>query len=127
MTKFLVGLEKFLHSLTHSFCRHIVKTFTFLYLFLKQQKVLHLFCRHTTKSIENFGFRCFFCCKNAENGVSQNVGQALTHTVTHTRKCADRFKEHRRGAFAFSPVFLRSFSAHMTCAMKFSIVCAASS
>ena len=43
MTKFLVGLEKFLHSLTHSFCRHIVKTFTFLYLFLKQQKVLHLF------------------------------------------------------------------------------------
>ena len=49
MTKFLVGLEKFLHSLTHSFCRHIVKTFTFLYLFLKQQKVLHLFCRHTTK------------------------------------------------------------------------------
>lgn len=49
MTKFLVGLEKFLHSLTHSFCRHIVKTFTFLYLFLKQQKVLHLFCRHTTQ------------------------------------------------------------------------------
>lgn len=48
MTKFLVGLEKFLHSLTHSFYRHIVKTFTFLYLFLKQQKVLHLFCRHTT-------------------------------------------------------------------------------
>lgn len=63
MTKFLVGLEKFLHSLTHSFCRHIVKTFTFLYLFLKQQKVLHLFCRHTTKSIENFGFRCFFVAK----------------------------------------------------------------
>ena len=28
-----------------------------------------------TKSIENFGFRCFFCCKNAENGASQNVGQ----------------------------------------------------
>ena len=48
MTKFLVGLEKFLHSLTHSFCRHIVKTFTFLYLFLKQQKVLHLFCQHPT-------------------------------------------------------------------------------
>ena len=53
MTKFLVGLEKFLHSLTHSFCRHIVKTFTCLYLFLKQQKVLHLFCRHTTKGYDN--------------------------------------------------------------------------
>ena len=59
MTKFLVGLEKFLHSLTHSFCRHIVKTFTFLYLFLKQQKVLHLFCQHPTKCVDE---RC-----NAEN------------------------------------------------------------
>ena len=53
MTKFLVGLEKFLHSLTHSFCRHIVKTFTFLYLFLKQQKVLHLFCQHPTENSGN--------------------------------------------------------------------------
>ena len=51
MTKFLVGLEKFLHSLTHSFYRHIVKTFTFLYLFLKQQKVLHLFCQHLTEDL----------------------------------------------------------------------------
>lgn len=49
MTKFLVGLEKFLHSLTHSFCRYIVKALTFPYLFLKQQKVLHLFCQHMTK------------------------------------------------------------------------------
>ena len=40
-----------------------------------------------------------FRCKNAGNGVGQNVGQLLTHTVTHTRKCADRFKEHRRGGF----------------------------
>lgn len=40
MTKFLVGLEKFLHSLTHSFCRYIVKALTFPYLFLKRQKVL---------------------------------------------------------------------------------------
>ena len=56
MTKFLVGLEKFLHSLTHSFCRHIVKTFTFLYLFLKQQKVLHLFCQHPTESPETSRF-----------------------------------------------------------------------
>ena len=32
-------------------------------------------CPAAPKSIENFGFRCFFCCKNAENGASQNVGQ----------------------------------------------------
>ena len=25
------------------------------------------------KSIESFGFRCFFCCKNALSGVGQNV------------------------------------------------------
>ena len=42
-----------------------------------------------------------FRCKNAENGVSQNAGQLLTHT----RKCADRFKEYRRGGFVPSPVF----------------------
>ena len=28
-----------------------------------------------TKSIENFGFRCFFCCINALLGVGQNVRQ----------------------------------------------------
>mgnify|MGYP004524166833 CR=1 FL=1 len=49
MTKFLVGLEKFLHSLTHSFCRYIVKALTFPYLFLKRQKVLHLFCQRKAK------------------------------------------------------------------------------
>ena len=46
-----------------------------------------------------------FCCKKAKNGAIQNVGQMLTHTVTHTRKCADRFKEYWRGGFAPSPVF----------------------
>ena len=51
----------------------------------------------------------------------------LTHTVTHTRNYPDRPKEHRRGGFAFSPVFLRLFSAYMTCAMKLPMVCAASS
>ena len=54
-----------------------------------------------------------FCCKNAKNGVSPNVGQLLTHTVTHTRKCADRFKEHRRGGFAFSPLIFYLVT-HMT-------------
>ena len=54
-----------------------------------------------------------FCCKNAENGVSQNVGQTLTHTVTHTRKCADRFKEYRRGSFCFlSGIFASFFCSH---------------
>jgi len=30
-------------------------------------------------------FSMLFCCENAEKGVGQNVGQALTHTVTHKR------------------------------------------
>ena len=81
----------------------------------------------SSKKHRKLRFSVLFCCKNTENGVSQNVGKTLTHTVTHTRKCADRFKEHRRGGFAFSPVILCSFPAHMTCAMKLPIVCAASS
>ena len=35
-----------------------------------------------------------------------------THTVTHTRKCAERVKEHRRGSSVSSPVFLSSFCSH---------------
>ena len=57
-----------------------------------------------------------FRCKNAENGASKNVGQAPTHTVTHTRKCADRLKEYRRGGFAPSPIFLIFFfCSHHLC------------
>ena len=48
----------------------------------------------------------------------------LTHTLTHTRI---GLKSTGEEAFAFSPVFLRLFSAYMTCAMKLPIVCAASS
>ena len=40
---------------------------------------------------------------------------ALTHTLTHTRKCPDRPKEYRRGGFASSPVFLFSFCSHHLC------------
>ena len=48
----------------------------------------------------------------------------LTHTVTHTRKCADRFKEYRRGSFClFSGIF--AFSAYMICTMKLPIFSAA--
>lgn len=73
-----------------------------------------------------------FCCKNAENSVSQNVGQLLTHTVTHMRKCADRFKEHRRGGFAPSPIFLmfcfcshdlRHEAAHRLCGFVLLLPC----
>ena len=58
------------------------------------------------KSIENFGFRCFFAAKTSKI-VWVNC---LTHTLTHTRKYAERAKEHRRGSSVSSPVFL-SFSA----------------
>ena len=48
----------------------------------------------------------------------------LTHTVTHTTKCVERFKEHRRGGFCLlSGIF--AFSAYMTCAMKLPIFSAA--
>ena len=79
------------------------------------------------KSIENFGFRCFFAAKTQKMVWVKMWVNCLTHIVTHKRKCAERAKEHRRGGFAFSPVFLRLFSAYMTCAMKLPIVCAASS
>ena len=97
---------------------------------------------HTTSSKKHrkLRFSVLFCCKNAEKGVGQNVGQLPDpHRDPHrlavsgfacpmgTTKCAERAKEYRRGGFAFSPVFLRLFSAYMTCAMKLPIVCAASS
>ena len=80
----------------------------------------------SSKKRRKLRFSMLFCCKNAENGVGQNAGQLLTHTLTHTRKCANRFKEYRRGGFCLlSGIF--AFSAYMTCAMKLPIVCAASS
>ena len=86
----------------------------------------HLFCRHTTKSIENFGFRCFFVAKTLKMVWVKMRVNCLTHTVTHTRKYPDRSKEYRRGSFCLlSGIF--AFSAYMTCAMKLPIVCAASS
>ena len=68
----------------------------------------------SSKKHRKLRFSVLFRCKNVENGASQNVGQLLTHTLTHTRKCADRFKEYRRGGFASSPVLLCSYSAYMT-------------
>ena len=40
----------------------------------------------SSKKHRKLRFSVLFCCKNAENGASQNVGQLLTHTVTHTTK-----------------------------------------
>ena len=69
----------------------------------------------SSKKHRKLRFSVLFHCKNAENSASQNVGQLLTHTVTHigwqsaalpptasscpmgTTKCAERAKEHRRG------------------------------
>jgi len=52
----------------------------------------------------------------------------LTHTVTHTRKCAERFRKDRAGNFGFPPgIFVRLCCVHMTCSMKLPMVCAASS
>ena len=93
------------------------------------------------KSIENLGFRCFFCCKNAENGVGQNVGQppdphrdphrqsaALPPTASScpmgTTKCAERTKEHRRGNCFLSGALL-ACGTYRICAMKLPIFSAA--
>ena len=42
------------------------------------------------KSIENFGFRCFFVAKMLKTVRVKMWGNCLTHTLTHTRKCAER-------------------------------------
>ena len=39
----------------------------------------------SSKERRKLRFSMLFCCKNAKNAVSPNVGQLLTHTVTHTR------------------------------------------
>ena len=48
-----------------------------------------------TKSIENFGFRCFFVEKTHFYVWVKMWGNRLTHTVTHTRKCSERLKDER--------------------------------
>ena len=86
------------------------------------------------KSIENFGFRCFFAAKTLKKVWVKMWVNCLTHTVTHigwqlaalpltasscpmgTRKCAERVKEYRRGGFAPSPIFLMFFfCSHHLC------------
>ena len=66
----------------------------------------------SSKKHRKLRFSMLFCWKNAENGASQNVSQALTHTVTHTRKCADRFKEYQRGGLSPLRYFASFFCLH---------------
>ena len=97
------------------------------------------------KSIENFGFRCFFCCKNAENGASQNVGQlpdphpdphwlAVSGFAAYCQLMPHGYNEmcgkSRRAPerkLLLSLRYFGAFTAYMTCAMKLPMVCAASS
>ena len=78
------------------------------------------------KSIENFGFRCFFVAKMLKTVRVKMRVNCLTHTLTHTRKCPDRSKEYRRGGFTSSPVLfgvlfrshdLRHKAAHGLCGL----------
>ena len=81
---------------------------------------------HTTssKSIENFGFRCFFVAKTLKMVWVKMWVNCLPHTVTHTRKYPDRSKEYRRGScFLSDALFERCL--YLTCAMKFPIFSAA--
>ena len=63
---------------------------------------------HTTSSKKHrkLRFSMLFVVKMLKNVWVKMWVNCLTHTVTHTRKCADRFKEYRRGGFASSPVLL---------------------
>jgi len=47
------------------------------------------------KSIENFGFRCFFVAKMLKTVRVKMWGNRLTHTLTHTRKCVERATDER--------------------------------
>ncbi len=96
----------------------------------------------SSKKHRKLRFSVLFHCKNAENSASQNVGQLLTHTVTHigwqsaalpptasscpmgTTKCAERTKEHRRENCFLSGALL-ACGSYRICAMKLPIFSAA--
>ena len=58
------------------------------------------------KSIENFGFRCFFAVKMLKTVRVKMWVNRLAHTLTHTRKCAERAKDERTE----KPLFWKAFS-----------------
>ena len=94
------------------------------------------------KSIENFGFRCFFVEKMLKMVWVKMRVNCLTHTLTHigwqsaalpptasscpmgTTKCAERTKEHRRGNCFLSGALL-ACGTYRICAMKLPIFSAA--
>ena len=63
------------------------------------------------KSIENFGFRCFFVEKRHFYMWVKMWVNRLTHTVTHTRKCAEGAKKERKGSSAIYQMAFATFNA----------------
>ena len=53
----------------------------------------------SSKKHRKLRFSMLFVAKMLKNVWVKMWVNCLTHTVTHTRKCADRFKEYRRGGF----------------------------
>ena len=62
-------------------------------------------CPAAPKKHRKLRFSMLFVAEMLKNVWVKMWVNCLTHTVTHTRKCADRFKEYWRGGFAPSPVF----------------------
>ena len=102
---------------------------------------------HTTSSKKHrkLRFSVLFCCKNAENGVGQNVGQlpdphpdphwlAVSGFAAYCQLMPHGYNEmcgkSRRAPerkLLLSLRYFGAFTAYMTCAMKLPMVCAASS
>ena len=79
-----------------------IAAYVTLYLRLGKDEVGSSNLPSSSKKHRKLQFSVLFCCKNAENGVGQNVGQPPD---PHPDPHADRFKEYRRGGFASSLVF----------------------
>ena len=80
------------------------------------------------KSIENFGFRCFFAAKKLKKVWVKMWVNCLTHTVTHTRGKSRRAPERKLSPFRCSAClrdlsnlrheaahFLRGLLLHLSC------------
>ena len=65
----------------------------------------------SSKSIENFGFRCFFVVKTLKDVWVKMRVNCLTHTLTHTRKYAERAKKGRKGSSAIYQMAFATFNA----------------
>ena len=112
-------------------CRNIIKRSPVCILTNNQRSGVRV-TPPAPKSIENFGFRCFFVAKTLKMVWVKMRVNCLTHTVTHTRKCPDGFEEYRRGSFCllsgiFAPFFclhdLRHEAAHRLCCLVLLLPC----